>query len=189
VSRHPDGTVFVPSTISRELWPGRTVVARGLPFIVLAVQGEVAWIWRTQDDRDTILRIDSASRVRLYSGEKKRLSLDRRGYVRVFLGLGHKLANTGGWQYAHRLAMVPILRRLPTTQEVVAYRNRHREKDGPLDCCPANLQKVTPSRAAELRAVGQRRKPPGAPDGGRFDTGYLIPAAPPTTDLQRALWS
>lgn len=46
-----------------------------------------------------------------------------KGYVRVWLGRGHPFANSGGWQYAHRLAMMEKLGRRLEPFEHVHHKN------------------------------------------------------------------
>lgn len=212
MSRHIDGTPFAPTTLSRDLWSGRSVylgpavddvlldealeiggaeaqLARCQKYIVLAVEGETAWLWRDTAPSAEIIRVDGHKRMALVSGEKKKHSLDRRGYLRVFLGLRHPLANSGGWQYVHRLAMVPFLGRLPTSREVVEHRRRERVQGEPFHSVPSNLLKESLPASARRKAGTQLRVPAGAPEGGRFVPGYRLPAAAPTQGDQRGLWS
>lgn len=50
---------------------------------------------------------------------KRGTGRDPRGYVRVYLGKGHPLANSGGWQWRHRLKAAESLgRRLLKCEQV-----------------------------------------------------------------------
>lgn len=163
--------------MSRELHVGRRVlVLDGPPSegIVLATQGETAWVWLNAESM--VWRIDGRwqKRIRLFSGELGKISKDERGYRRVTLGRGHALANSGGWQYAHRLAMVPSLGRLPTTREV-AVRTRGEKGVASVDSIVL-LPIGEASRRLARRSARQK--------DGRFLAGVVeAPVA-----VQGALW-
>lgn len=51
-------------------------------------------------------------------------TFDKRGYVRIWLGKGHYLANSAGWQYKHRFMMSVHLGRELRQDEHVHHCNK-----------------------------------------------------------------
>lgn len=181
--RHRDGTLFRPTSFAREMWIGRHVRLEALHVkrepgedeetappvdgFVLCVQGERAWLWIYGRPTGRIERVDSSRcDLRLFSGEKSSESYDRRGYVRINLPAGHPYANSGGWQYAHRLAMAALLGRLPYRHESIGHRDRK-----PATNDPENLFKTDPVELGKTMSKPQRRVPSGEPEGGRWTFG------------------
>lgn len=174
MSRHKNGTPFRPTSFAREMWIGRKVQIlarerkpalnqRREDGFVLAVQGEVAWLWIYDEPKGRIERVDSSRNLRLFSGEKPSESYDRRGYVRINLPSGHPYANTGGWQYAHRLAMAALLGRKPYRYESIGHRDRLPDTNE-----PDNLVKLSPAELSRVMSKPQRRVPSGVPEAGRW---------------------
>lgn len=58
-----------------------------------------------------------------------RVSEDSRGRRRVFLGIGHPLANSGGWQYLYRFRVAHDLGKLPPSDEHVHHVSGDRRDD------------------------------------------------------------
>lgn len=52
---------------------------------------------------------------------------DRRGRAWIWLGLGHPLANSGGWQYLSRYLVMSDLGRVLRSDEHVHHRQSHRD--------------------------------------------------------------
>lgn len=172
--RHKNGTPFRPASFSREMWIGRHVglVAPGedehirSDGFVMAVQGETAWLWIGDPGR--VERVDSNRNIRLFSGERPNESYDRRGYVRINLPAGHPYANSGGWQYAHRLAMAALLGRRPYRYESIGHRDRKPDTNR-LD----NLFKLSPAELGAIMSKPQRRVPGGVREAGRWSPGLI----------------
>ena len=55
----------------------------------------------------------------------------RRGWVRVQLGKGHPYANSGGWQWEHRLVAMEQLGRVLRTDEHVHHKDLDRANNRP----------------------------------------------------------
>ena len=82
----------------------------------------------------------------------RRLVLSSHGYVKTLVGVGHPLADSKGYAYAHLLTWAAAGRRLPRAHELLHHCNRKR-----VDNRLSNLRLITRSEHARLHARTAKR--------------------------------
>lgn len=99
--------------------------------------------------------------------------LDSRGRKRIYLGVSHPLANSGGWQYLSRYLVAKELGHALRSDEHVHHRNLDRSSD-PVDC--SNYELVNPVYHGRLHASAITLA------GYRDDLGRFMPHDPSSPD-------